>query len=80
MSWNYRMTRTDTGDGEYVYAVREVYYYDDNVSIRGWTDRPVSLIGESPEDIESDLRFIWGVFQKPVIDVTDDAHPYEVKS
>ena len=78
MSWNYRLTRRwNTNAEAAIFEIREVYYGDDG-SIRGWTD-PVTLKGDSPGDIRTDLELILkDTFDRPVIDLTDEENPREV--
>ncbi len=67
--WNYRMTRESNVDSEsgYVYAVREVYYEDDEP--KGWTKDPVYPTGETHEDALADLKHYAEALTKPVLDL-----------
>ena len=62
--WNHRIV--EHNDFEHYEAVHEVYYNDDG-SIAGWTESPVSILkyeGESWADI---VGWIQDAFSKPVL-------------
>ncbi len=65
--WNYRVIRmhhkeTDT----YTYQVHEVYYRK-NGKIKGWSESTVSPMGESLNELRSDIQYFSKAFQKPVL-------------
>lgn len=67
MPWNYRMTVTRVTGTDYdVYAIREIYY-GDNDKI-GWTD-PVTLSGGSPHDVLDDLELIALVRERKILNL-----------
>lgn len=68
-SWNYRVTRTKV-DGEYVFAVREVYYtYGQPHS---WSRDPIAPHGESWHELAEDLVKMDRAVSQPVLDLTGD--------
>lgn len=70
MSWNYRMTRERLTGGEYIYAIREVYYQrrGEEMAI-GWTD-PVELRLDDPHELVLDVELIHErVHENPILDI-----------
>jgi len=65
--WNYRILRHG-GDPEW-YGVHEVYY-DEGKPI-ACTKKPVKVIGESPEEINEDIKNIWDAFDRTVLNYND---------
>jgi len=57
MSWNYRVMKKRNEDGASTYGVHEVYYNDDG-SIRGYTENSVTPNSESAEDLAKTMKLI----------------------
>ena len=55
MSWNYRiLKRTHANTGEVSYAIHEVFY--DKGKENGWTQEPVTFVGDTPEEVIRSLE------------------------
>lgn len=67
LTWRYALT----WDGE-EYAVREVYNMDGSY---GWTENPVKLTGDTPDEIWKDIEFILNDSHEGVLDISDPAKP-----
>lgn len=61
MSWNYRIIK-HVNKNETYYAIHEVYYKP-----TGWTKKPTSLYGESPEALKNILAMIKQAFARPIL-------------
>lgn len=68
-SWNYRVTRTKE-DGEFVFAVREVYYTHDQP--HSWSEDPIAPHGESWHELAEDIVKMQRAVALPVFDLTGD--------
>lgn len=76
MSWNYRVCLDIRSLP--AYSIREVYYDEAGV-VKGWTSVPVTLTGESPDEIKADLELVLrDTFSRSVLDITDEDNPKEV--
>ena len=69
MSWNYRVTKTATDEGDW-FQVREVYYLDGGT---GWTRDEIAADGQSVEEVRDVLKRMLEACDKPVLDIDDDA-------
>lgn len=65
MTWNYRVTRQLTDDGN-IYAIREVYYRADG-TIRAWSADPRDPFGETLDEIKTDLIHMVAAFDRPLV-------------
>lgn len=75
MSWNYRVVKHVRGDGnpphgDTSYNVHEVYYNEDG-SVRGWTDREVSPHGEDAKEFRGSLMLYQAAMKRPVLVIRD---------
>ena len=80
MTWNYRVMKhegpdKDTGEGEYWFAIHEVYYESAGVNEMtvssadvGYTTEPISLSAESVDDLRVTLQRMLAALDKPVLD------------
>ena len=80
MSWNYRVIREQGADRTGVvwpkssprawttFTIREVYY-DDSGKPDSFTDDACFPVGETPEELESDLQMMLLALTKPVLAV-----------
>lgn len=57
MTWNYRIVRTKDESGADWFAVHEVHYDAEGEPL-GMTEKPVTVEGETPEDIIGDLELM----------------------
>lgn len=58
-TWNYRVMEHVESDIETTwYAVHEVFYDEDN-NVTFWTEKPVDLVGETYEELQSEYS-MWG--------------------
>ena len=69
-SWNYRVIRTEDGDEPW-YAIHEVYY-DDNHAVDGYTLRPVTVSGNSIDDLRWTLEQMLKSLDKEVIEEEEE--------
>jgi hypothetical protein len=71
MLWNYRVIVKDTIDLTGVifkdFAIHEVYYEDDG-SIKFITTDPITIDGESLEDLKESISMVQGALDKPIIE------------
>ena len=69
MTWNYRLVKTVHASGDAEYHVCEMYY-DEKGNIESWSD-PIPPYGETPEELEDDLRRMLGALSRPVLLASD---------
>ena len=70
MSWNHRVLRTKDEGGEW-FAIHEVYYNDEDGSVKAWTSQPVSPSGETLDVLKKELEMFTRALDKPVLDVAE---------
>jgi hypothetical protein len=68
-TWNHRVMKRVTKYGTY-YGVHEVYY-DSEGKVEGYT-APVSVVGESIEEIKQYLEMILNCLDKDILDYDDE--------
>ena len=81
MSWNYRVMKRKIKGADYeeeFYAIYEVYYEDDG-SIKAWTEKPVSIQGETLEELKNDLGYYSKALKEPVLDYNELEKKFEEK-
>ena len=67
--WNNRIVKHEKDDTVW-YAVHEVFY-NDNGGINGYTEDPITILGETVEDVKSQLEMITKDIEKhEVIDAS----------
>lgn len=66
MNWCYQVVRR-TVDGETTFGIHEAYRGQDN-TLYGWTENPVSIIGNSYEELITELVHALAALGRPVID------------
>ncbi len=65
--WNYRVIKRHHKKSDtYTYQVHEVYYKKSG-KIAGWTESPVTPMGETVNELRGDIRYFSRAFQKPVL-------------
>lgn len=69
-TWNHRVMRRTTKYGTY-YGVHEVYY-DSEGKVDGYTIHPVSVAGESVEEIKEYLQMILNCLDKDILDYEEE--------
>ena len=69
-TWNHRVMRHITKYGAY-YGVHEVYY-DSEGKVDGYTIHPVSVAGESVEEIKEYLQMILNCLDKDILDYEEE--------
>ena len=52
--WNYRIIKRENPSGEITYGIYEAHY-DMEGNLKGHTENPISIIGESIEDLKLDI-------------------------
>lgn len=79
-TWNHRVMRhkyasPESGETEVMLAIHEVYYKDKSRDDRkvtaddvGYTENPVSVTGESIEDLRETLQLMLKALDKPVLE------------
>lgn len=66
MTWNYRVMRHTTDDGDETWdAIHEVYY-DENRKVTYWTEHPATIISE-PDQINDMLDMVMMAVAKPIL-------------
>lgn len=86
MHWNHRVFKTVRKNGEVEFSIREVHYNEKN-EIYGHMINPVTLSGESIEDLKEYVQWCLNCFEKPVLeegkiifaDDGEDDDPYNDK-
>jgi len=69
MMWNNRIVKHEKDDTTW-HSVHEVFY-DENGGINGYTEDPITILGETAEDIKSQLEMIMKDIEKhEVIDAS----------
>jgi hypothetical protein len=78
MSWTYRVCRETMPNGEEDLSIRECWVregackpYSDK-DLTSWTAEPISMVGESLEEIKWKLDKMAIALTKPVIDISGD--------
>ena len=69
MSWNYRILKTQDADGSPLWGVHEVYYNKAG-EVEGWTERSVSIVGDTWKELHDVLGMFRQAWIKPPLDVT----------
>jgi hypothetical protein len=64
--WNHRVVR-QIRDGETFYGIHEVFYGLPDESDAGWTEDPISPVGETVEELRETLERMMRALDKPVI-------------
>ena len=64
--WNYRVIKRENPSGEVKYGIYEVHY-DMEGNLRGHSENPISIIGESIEDIKFDIENLTKSLQKDIL-------------
>ena len=60
--WNNRIVKHEKDDIVW-YSVHEVFYHE-NGGINGYTEDPISIVGETVEDVKSQLKMIMKDIEK----------------
>jgi hypothetical protein len=66
MSWNYRIVKGKTEDGDEYFGVHEVYYNRDG-SIKLMTESPVEVASDTLEGVKSVLQMMSDCLSKDVL-------------
>ena len=64
--WNYRVMRRKIG-AEILYGIHEVFY-DKDVNPEGWSEDPIRIVEESPQDLQQTLDWMQVALKKPILD------------
>ncbi len=67
-TWNYRVIVNDTTNPE-SFGVHSVHYEGNNIT--NYSAEPVSLSGNSKEDLKGDLELMMQAFDRPVLSLKD---------
>jgi len=59
--WHYQLMRHQDNFGEEYYAIHEYFHMDDGDA---WTENPVTVTGESIEDVKKSLMLMLGDIDK----------------
>jgi len=59
--WHYQLMRHHNNFGEEYYAIHEMFLLDDGDA---WTENPVTVTGESIEDVKKSLMLMLGDIDK----------------
>ncbi len=74
MVWEYRVIKDshESEDDFYIYySIREVYYNKKN-EINGWSSNSIEPMGETLEELKSDLDHMVKALNKPVLMIQED--------
>lgn len=74
MSWNHRVIASIDENGEALYQVHEVYYYEDG-RLMGCTEKGVAPMGETSEMLLEEIERFVAAFTKPIL--TEEDFPHE---
>lgn len=66
MTWNYRVMRNQE-ETEISYAIYEVFYAEDGVTVKSWMQHPVSIWAETSEGINWMLDKMKEAYEKPIL-------------
>lgn len=67
--WNHRVVKNVTDDGGVWYTIREVFWNDrEETSIYGYTQEPVTICGESMEELREYLHWCLDCLGRPVLE------------
>lgn len=69
MTWNYRVIKRladNVGEVSAYYRIHEVYY-DEKGRPTSWTENCIEPIGDSPKELEEDLRLMLKALREPVL-------------
>jgi len=69
--WNYRIIRT-LQNGEAHFNIHEVYYDVEGKGEHLWTENPISVGGETIEDLSKTLDYMKQALQRPILEIVDD--------
>jgi hypothetical protein len=69
MSWNYRVLRKNYNGAEY-FEIHEVYY-DSNGKPDSCTERAISPMGDTVEELKNEIEKIKKSFDLPVLNYED---------
>jgi len=61
--WNNRIVKHEGSTGEVWYSVHEVFY-NDNGGIKFYTENPITIFGETVEEVKSQLEMIMKDIEK----------------
>jgi hypothetical protein len=64
--WNYRIMKRKNDEGQFDYAIYEVFY-DDNGKVTGWTKDPLTPICGSVEGLMEELKIMMVAFDKETL-------------
>lgn len=67
MSWNYRVFRCAEIDGATYYEIRETHY-DGSGKVNGWTESGSAPMGDTFNDLSTDLAWAMAALSKPILD------------
>lgn len=70
MTWNYRVMRHEQKAAdveEITYHFHEVHYNEDD-SVRSWTQEPCAPMGETLEELSGDIAWFIAALAKPILD------------
>lgn len=71
MTWNYRLTKESTPDGD-LYAIREVYYDNTTKKVLGWTE-PIDVTGQSKKECIRTLKMMLkDAKNRPVLELPEE--------
>ena len=64
--WNYRVIKRENPSGEITYGMYEAHY-DMEGNLKGHTENPITMIGESIEDLKFDIENLKESLNKDIL-------------
>lgn len=77
-TWNHRVLLHIVSDikSDNFLAIHEVHYDDDEVT--GWTENPVTVIGESRQELAATLLYMTKCLELPVLMIQHDSDDTDI--
>ena len=64
--WNHRVIKKNVADGSDWFGIHEVFYNDDD-TIWSYTENPISIVGESIDDLRQTLEWMLSCLDNPIL-------------
>jgi len=69
--WNYRVISAYCGNGEFEYAIHEVYYNEAGEPT-SWSEKPAVVLAGEPEGIQCQIGLFQKALEKPWLSMKTD--------
>lgn len=71
MIWNHRVFESKDTDGGRLFAIHEAFYHEKDETPHSWTEKPVEVQAETPEELVLTLERMLEATKKPVLKLED---------